>query len=324
MSENYSRSGGEITSLGRYLNEIGQIPLLDAAEEVSLAHKIQAGSAAEAQLVSADTLAFGGLHALAALAPTNPETQETIAKMSEGITTRQDEIADGRAAHERFVLGNLRLVVSIAKRVYAPKMPRIDLIQEGNIALSNLVPQFDPEKGFRFSTFATKWLYGAMSRVYANQGSLIRLPDGSLRSVQEQEMTDPEGLALPSAEGQRKLFLLSNPVSIDSPKTNDGTMTVGDGISDPNAVAPESVVGEIESAELINLAFGSVTTKQGQAISLYCGLEDGITRTFEEVGLELGITHQAAGRLVRDGLERLRNVPTLKERYEASSDLVTS
>src|SRR3954468_21944862 len=191
-------------SVGLYLNSIGLVPLLTAAEERELSQVIEQGVAARTRLASGEQL-------------TAAEKRE-LNKASKAAA----------AAKDRFIRANLRLVVSIARRYPLPQgMELLDLIQEGNLGLEHAVDKFDWRKGFKFSTYATFWIRQAIGRALDQKASLIRLPgdrSANLRSLLRQVGGDSDQLDAEHAE----LHRLTSNVSLDKAVGDDGDATLGD------------------------------------------------------------------------------------------------
>jgi RNA polymerase primary sigma factor len=264
-------------SIGLYLNEIGKVPLLNAEEERQLSKTIEAGRAA------AERAAAG-------------EKSKEIAKA----------IADAEAAKDRFIRANLRLVVSIARRYpLPPGMDLGDLIQEGNLGLEHAVDKFDWRRGFKFSTYATFWIRQAIGRALDQKASLVRLPgdrSASLRAALRQVSGDGDEL---DAENAR-LHRLSTPVSLDRQVGDDGDTTLVD-LLPSDVESPEDTVLLQVRDQLIGELLGNLDTRARYAVEARFGLIDGQRRSFREVGEDLGVTAEAARRLVKRAVAGLRD-----------------
>ncbi|MEO6124343.1 MAG: sigma-70 family RNA polymerase sigma factor [Ilumatobacteraceae bacterium] len=263
-------------SIGMYLNDIGKVSLLTAEEERELSRAIEAGREA------ADKLANGEKGALLKAAVRNA--------------------AD---AKDRFIRSNLRLVVSIARRYPLPQgMDLGDLIQEGNLGLEHAVDKFDWRRGFKFSTYATFWIRQSIGRALDYKSSLIRIPgdrSATLRAALRQNSGDSEALDAVNAE----LHRLSTPVSLDKTVGDDGDATLGDLVphGDPT---PEDVVMAAVDSELLDELLSMLDQRARFAVEARFGLYDGEKKSFREIGLQLGVTAEAARRLVNRSLEGLR------------------
>ena len=215
-------------------------------------------------------------------------------------------MAAGAKAKDRFIRSNLRLVVSIARRYPLPQgMDLGDLIQEGNLGLEHAVDKFDWRRGFKFSTYATFWIRQAIGRALDQKGSLIRIPGdraATLRSALRQAGGDAETLDAFNAE----LHLLTSTASLDKSVGDDGDATLGDLLAD-DAVSPEDVVMAGVETAMIDELLGSLDDRARYAVEARFGLLDGERHSFREVGASLGITAEAARRLVNRALSTLRN-----------------
>ncbi len=263
-------------SIGMYLNEIGKVSLLDADEEKELSRAIEAGREA------AERMAAG----------------ERSAELRRAVSA-------GARAKDRFIRSNLRLVVSIARRYPLPQgMDLGDLIQEGNLGLEHAVDKFDWRRGFKFSTYATFWIRQAIGRALDQKGSLIRIPGdraSMLRSALRQAGGDIDTLDADNAE----LHLLTSTASLDKTIGDDGDATLGDLLAD-NHETPENVVMAGVELDLLDDLLGTLDDRARYAVKARFGLLDGERHSFREVGEELGITAEAARRLVNRALSHLR------------------
>jgi RNA polymerase primary sigma factor len=264
-------------SIGMYLNDIGKVPLLNAEEERELSRVIEDGRDA------AERLASG----------------ENGARLKSKVTA-------AAAAKDRFIRANLRLVVSIARRYPLPQgMDLGDLIQEGNLGLEHAVDKFDWRRGFKFSTYATFWIRQAIGRALDQKGSLIRIPgdrSANLRSVLRQAGGDAEALDSVNAD----LHRLTATVSLDKTVGDDGDATLGDMIASTDESPEAALIAAVDSALLEELL--STLDKRGRyAVEARFGLIDGERKSFRELGAELGVTAEAARRLVNRSVAGLRD-----------------
>ncbi|MGD9792463.1 MAG: RNA polymerase sigma factor RpoD/SigA [Acidimicrobiia bacterium] len=263
-------------AVGLYLNDIGAEPLLNAEEERELSKLIEAGREAAQQLADGtDT----------------PSIRRAI------------RTAD--AAKQRFIRANLRLVVSIARRYPLPQgMELLDLIQEGNLGLEHAVDKFDWRRGFKFSTYATFWIRQAIGRALDTKASLVRIPGdraANLRSKLRASSGDADQLDSESAN----LHRLSTPVSLDKRIGDDGDSSLGDLVASDLAGPEQQVMMAVDS-ELLDELLGTLDGRARYAIEARFGLIDGTKHSFREVGEELGVTAEAARRLVKRAVEGLR------------------
>jgi RNA polymerase primary sigma factor len=271
-------------SVGQYLNEIGLVPLLTAMEERELSQIIERGRAA------ADRLAAG-------------EKSRELRK----------DVQAAAAAKDRFIRSNLRLVVSVARRYpMPPGMELLDLIQEGNLGLEHAVDKFDWRKGFKFSTYATFWIRQAIGRALDQKASLVRLPgdrSASLRAALRAVAGDSDELD----DEHARLHRLTTPTSLDRPVGDDDGSELIDLIADVKP-SPEDVVIDREQDALVTSLLDVLDPRARYAVEQRFGLHDGRKRSYREVGDELGVTAEAARRLVK------RAVNAVKEEAAARVD----
>jgi RNA polymerase primary sigma factor len=263
-------------SVGQYLNEIGAVPLLNAQEERELSQIIERGVAA----------------------------RERIAN---GSTSAEDRRLD-RAAHrakDRFIRANLRLVVSIARRYpLPPGMELLDLVQEGNLGLEHAVDKFDWRKGFKFSTYATFWIRQAIGRALDQKASLIRLPgdrSASLRAALRQVSGDGDELD----DEHARLHRLATPTSLDRSVGDDDGSELVDLLAD-GSLSPEEITIAREEDAMVTSLLDVLDTRARFAVEQRFGLHDGRKRSYREVGEELGVTAEAARRMVKRAVNAVR------------------
>jgi RNA polymerase primary sigma factor len=263
-------------SVGQYLNEIGLVPLLSATEERELSQTIEAGVAARQRLDDGES---------------SVELRRVARK--------------GAAAKDRFIRANLRLVVSVARRYpLPPGMELLDLIQEGNIGLEHAVDKFDWRKGFKFSTYATFWIRQAIGRALDQKASLVRLPgdrSASLRAALRAVSGDGDELD----EEHARLHRLTTPTSLDRPIGDDESNELIDLIADDNPT-PESLVIDQMEQEMVTDLLSVLDPRARSAVEQRFGLTVGRKRSYREVGEDLGVTAEAARRLVKRAVNTVR------------------
>ncbi len=254
-----------------YLKEIGRIPLLTAAAEAELAQRIAAG----------------------------------------------DETAKRRLAE-----ANLRLVVSIARRFLGRGMPFLDLIQEGNLGLMKAVDKFDYQLGFKFSTYATWWIRQSITRAIADQGRIIRIPVHMVETVNklgritrqlvQQLGREPSEAELAAAMDisvnrlHEVIRMTQEPVSLSTP-IGEEENHLGDFVEDHTAPEPSEVAAFALLRDQLAEALDTLTPKEQQVLRLRFGLEDGRTRTLEEVGQHFGVTRERIRQIEAKALRKLRH-----------------
>ncbi len=255
-----------------YLKEIGRVPLLSPDEEVSLAVRIASG----------------------------------------------DE-----AAKKRLSEANLRLVVSIAKRYLGRGMQFLDLIQEGNLGLIKAVEKFDYTKGFKFSTYATWWIRQAITRAIADQARTIRIPVHMVETINKvkkvssqllhtngHEPTAEEismELDMPVDKVREIMRVAQEPVSLETPIGEEEDSHLGDFIPDDDAPAPQDAASHTLLKEQLADVLDTLTPREEKVLRLRFGLEDGRSRTLEEVGKEFNVTRERIRQIEAKALRKLRH-----------------
>ena len=284
-----------------YLKQIGKVALLNAAEEVELAMRIEAGLFAEDKL--------SHMSATELRSPLGRELQ-WVAK-------------DGQRAKSHLLGANLRLVVSLAKRYTGRGMQFLDLIQEGNLGLIRAVEKFDYTKGFKFSTYATWWIRQAITRAMADQARTIRIPVhmveviNKLARVQRQMLQDlgreptPEELSRELDMTPEKVIEVQKygrePISLHTPLGEDGDSEFGDLIEDTEAVVPADAVGFTMLQKQLESLLDSLSEREAGVIRMRFGLGDGMPKTLDQIGDTFGVTRERIRQIESKTMAKLRH-----------------
>ena len=255
-----------------YLKEIGRVPLLSSDEETELAKR-----------------------------------------MAEGDTKAKNRLSEA----------NLRLVVSIAKKYVGRGMQFLDLIQEGNLGLLKAVEKFDYTKGFKFSTYATWWIRQAITRAIADQARTIRIPVHMVETISKVKKVssqllhetghDPsaeeiaEKLNMPAERVREIMRIAQDPVSLETPIGEEEDSHLGDFIPDDDAPAPADAASLMLLKEQLNDVLSTLTDREAKVLKLRFGLEDGRSRTLEEVGKEFDVTRERIRQIEAKALRKLRH-----------------
>ncbi|MCI8652000.1 MAG: RNA polymerase sigma factor RpoD [Oscillospiraceae bacterium] len=298
-----------------YLKEIGKVDLLTSEEEVALAQQMGLGMEAAATLEEAGE-------------DLDEETRAALEKT----------VREGERAKQRLAEANLRLVVSIAKRYVGRGMLFLDLIQEGNLGLIKAVEKFDYVKGFKFSTYATWWIRQAITRAIADQARTIRIPVHMVETINKvirvsrqllQELghdPSPEEIAEEMSGGSTAWAKLSDkekldktgkireilkiaqePVSLETPIGEEEDSHLGDFIPDEDASEPAEAASYTLLKEQLIDVLDTLTPREEKVLKLRFGLEDGRTRTLEEVGKEFNVTRERIRQIEAKALRKLRH-----------------
>lgn len=255
-----------------YLKEIGRVPLLSPDEETELAKR-----------------------------------------MAEGDSYAKKRLSEA----------NLRLVVSIAKKYVGRGMQFLDLIQEGNLGLLKAVEKFDYTKGFKFSTYATWWIRQAITRAIADQARTIRIPVHMVETITKIKKVssqllhetghDPSAeeiadkLEMPAERVREIMRIAQDPVSLETPIGEEEDSHLGDFIPDDDAPAPADAASLMLLKEQLNEVLSTLTDREAKVLRLRFGLEDGRSRTLEEVGKEFDVTRERIRQIEAKALRKLRH-----------------
>ena len=286
-----------------YLKEIGKVPLLTADEEVTLATSMSEGNLAKERL--------------AEIEENNEEISDEERKALEAL------VKQGENSKQKLAEANLRLVVTIAKRYVGRGMLFLDLIQEGNLGLIKAVEKFDYTKGYKFSTYATWWIRQAITRAIADQARTIRIPVHMVETINKvirvsrqllQELGhDPsaeeisEEMGMPVDKVREILKIAQEPVSLETPIGEEEDSHLGDFIPDEGASEPSEAASFTLLKEQLVDVLSTLTPREEKVLKLRFGIEDGRTRTLEEVGKEFNVTRERIRQIEAKALRKLRH-----------------
>ena len=288
-------------TVGLYMKEMAQVPLLSVEEEIELAKSIEQGGWARVEMDQLN-------------GDCPPEKREALQRV----------IDDGVTARDHLIKANTRLVVSIAKRYIGRGVPFLDLIQEGNLGLMKAVKKYEYRRGFRFSTYATWWIRQTITRAIADQSRTIRVPVHMIDRIRllyrtshelEQKLgrkPTTEELAEALDQPVRKVDWMLRvswlPLSLESPINDDGEEAeLGMFVEDNITPSPMQTAYKKLLTEKIESVLETLPPREAHILRLRFGLEDGRTYTLEEVGLKFGLTRERIRQIESKALRRLRH-----------------
>jgi RNA polymerase primary sigma factor len=296
--EDYLAGVDSTDSIGLYLKEISQVPLLSAAEEVALAKRIEHGRTAREEMARGNV---------------SPRRR----------TELRTSIEEGWAAREHLIKANSRLVISVAKKYMGRGVAFLDLIQEGNIGLIRSTKKFDYQRGNKFSTYATWWIRQAVTRAVADQGRTIRVPVhmadhiNKLYRVQHQliqrlgrepsieEMAAELEVAPQKVENIFKVA--RRPLSLELPSGDEDDSVLGDFIEDDQITPPDEAATYNLLREHLREVLNGLPPREVRILQLRYGLLDGQAYTLEQVGSKVGVTRERVRQIEAQALNRLRH-----------------
>jgi RNA polymerase primary sigma factor len=302
-----ARKDAEMTasadSVRAYLKQIGKVPLLNAAQEVELAKRIEAGLYA--------------VERLKLLRESGEEIPTQLRRDLEWI------VRDGDRAKDHLLEANLRLVVSLAKRYTGRGMAFLDLIQEGNLGLIRAVEKFDYTKGYKFSTYATWWIRQAITRAMADQARTIRIPVhmveviNKLGRIQRELLQDlgrepsPDELAKEMDISPEKVLEIQQyarePISLDQTIGDEGDSQLGDFIEDSEAIVAVDAVSFSLLQGQLQQVLQTLSEREAGVVRLRFGLTDGQPRTLDEIGQVYGVTRERIRQIESKTMSKLRH-----------------
>ena len=297
-----------------YLKEIGKVPLLSPDEEIGLAQAMSAGNEAARHLAELKR---------------QREAGEEVTATAEEEAAWEKDYKKGETAKQKLAEANLRLVVSIAKRYVGRGMLFLDLIQEGNLGLIKAVEKFDYTKGYKFSTYATWWIRQAITRAIADQARTIRIPVHMVETINKvirvsrqllQELGhDPTPneisaeMGMPVEKVREILKIAQEPVSLETPIGEEEDSHLGDFIPDEGASEPSEAASFTLLKEQLMDVLSTLTPREEKVLKLRFGIEDGRTRTLEEVGKEFNVTRERIRQIEAKALRKLRHPSRSKQ-----------
>ena len=299
-----------------YLKDIGKVALLSLEDETRFANLVVEGRAALEKKETIDS---------------DPEKQANIS--ADEYEALEAKVAAAEFAKEKLINANLRLVVSIAKKYMNRGLPFLDLIQEGNMGLIKAVDKFDPDRGFKFSTYATWWIRQAITRAVADQARTIRIPVHMVETINKlvrvqrqlvqelsreatpEEVAERMGISVEKVQQIQRIAL--EPISLENPVGEEEDSCLGDFISDPHALDPYEYTEKIKLRKEIDEVLATLTDREQKVIRLRFGIPkegdpdyEGIEarpHTLEEVGKEFNVTRERIRQIEAKAIRKLKH-----------------
>lgn len=311
-------------SVRLYLREIGKIPLLNAEEELELAQQVVANRD-ELEVVTARIAEINEQEAEAPLSAKMQSEREKLTLQAKKLSRPKDKMAEA----------NMRLVVSIAKRYSGRGLDFLDLIQEGNTGLLRAVEKFDPDKGFKFSTYATWWIRQAITRAIADQARTIRIPVHMVETINkllrtQRRMTQELNREPTIEELAKELEMEPDKVeyvikikqditSLDAGvgrDDGDEDSVLADFIEDEDSKPPEALAADQLLKEQVEAILSTLSDREQKIVKMRFGLENGKSHTLEEVGQEFAVTRERIRQIEAKALAKLRKHKDAKKLHE--------
>ncbi len=299
-----------------YLKDIGKIPLLTNEEEQLYSEQVLNGREAKATLQKAEEEAKNRNDN-----GENINAEDILGE--EEYNNLEDIVELAQVAKDKLISANLRLVVAIAKKYISRGLQFLDLIQEGNLGLMKAVDKFDYKKGFKFSTYATWWIRQGIARAVADQARTIRIPVHMVETINklvkvqrqlvqelsrepsDEEVAERMGISVDKVQAIKRIA--QDPISLEQPVGEEDDSSLGDFVSDPNALDPFEYTSKRQLAQELDEVLKTLTPREERVLRLRFGLIDGRSRTLEEVGKEFNVTRERIRQIEFKALRKLKH-----------------